>query len=146
MAPRQPGSYVLVMRLPQGVDLDVGKLGRFHFAPGWYAYAGSARGPGGLAARVSRHRRSTKAVHWHVDTLLAHAELTTVWYTVGSQKRECDWARALSELPGACVVAPGFGASDCHCQTHLLFFPTPPDCSAFARSVDDRVWEDAFNA
>jgi Uri superfamily endonuclease len=146
MAPRQPGSYVLVMRLPQGVDVDVGKLGRFDFAPGWYAYAGSARGPGGLAARVSRHRRSIKAVHWHVDYLRAHAELTTVWYTIGSQKRECDWARALSELPGACVVAPGFGAADCRCQTHLLFFPTPPNHSAFARSVDDRVWENTLNA
>jgi Uri superfamily endonuclease len=146
MAPRQPGSYVLIMRLPQRAAVDIGQLGRFDFAAGWYAYAGSARGPGGLAARVSRHLVASKILHWHVDHLRAHAELTSVWYTVDSQKRECDWARALSELPGACVVAPGFGASDCRCRTHLLCFPAPPDRSVFAGSVDDPVWEDVFNA
>jgi Uri superfamily endonuclease len=134
------------MRLRQGVAVDVGRLGRFHFVAGWYAYAGGARGPGGLAARVGRHLRPDKGAHWHVDYLRPHTELTAVWYTVGSQKRECDWAQALSGLPGAHVVAPGFGASDCRCHTHLLGFPVPPDCSLFARSVDDRVWEDPFNA
>jgi Uri superfamily endonuclease len=146
MAPRQPGSYVLIMRLPQRTALDIGRLGRFDFAPGWYAYAGSACGPGGLAARVSRHCRASKTVHWHVDHLRARAELTVVWYSVGNQKRECHWARVLSKLPDACVVAPGFGASDCRCGTHLLHFPTPPDRSAFARSVEDTLWEDVFDA
>jgi Uri superfamily endonuclease len=146
MAPRQPGSYVLIMRLPQRIALDVGRLGRFDFVAGWYAYAGSARGPGGLAARLSRHCRALKTLHWHVDHLRAHAEPTTVWYTVGNQKRECVWARVLSELPDACVVAPGFGASDCRCATHLIRFPAPPDRSAFARSMEDPIWEDAFDA
>ena len=146
MTPRQPGSYVLIMRLPQRVALDVGRLGRIDFPAGWYVYAGSARGPGGLAARVGRHRRIPKTLHWHVDHLRARAELTGVWYTVGSRKRECGWARVLSQLPGARVVAPGFGASDCRCATHLLYFPAPPDRSMFARSVDDPLWEDAFDA
>jgi Uri superfamily endonuclease len=147
MIPRQPGSYILIMRLPQHVAVDVGKLGRFDFAAGWYAYAGSARGPGGLDARVSRHFRASKTLHWHVDHLHAHTELTSVWYTVDSRKRECDWARALSELPGAGVVAPGFGASDCRCPTHLLHFSERPDRCTFARSVDDApVSEEVFNA
>ncbi|MGD8243871.1 MAG: GIY-YIG nuclease family protein [Anaerolineae bacterium] len=145
MAPRQPGSYALIMRLHQGLALEVGQLGRFYFPPGWYAYAGSARGPGGLAARLSRHLRPVKAAHWHVDHLRAQSEVTAVWYTKGCRKQECIWALALSELPDACVLAPGFGASDCRCETHLLYYPKPPNRSMFARSVGDRVWEDLFH-
>ena len=146
MAPRQPGSYVLIMRLPEQTVLNIGKLGRFDFPAGWYAYAGSARGPGGLAARIAHHRRASKTPHWHIDHLRSRAELIAVWYTVGQQKRECDWARALSELPGAGLVAPGFGASDCRCATHLLGFPGRPDRSVFAGSVEDPLWGDEFDA
>ncbi|MFO8145391.1 MAG: DUF123 domain-containing protein, partial [Candidatus Syntrophosphaera sp.] len=53
---------------------------------------GSARGPGGLAARIARHQREPKPRHWHIDYLRAHAELIAVWYTVGSLGRECSWA------------------------------------------------------
>jgi Uri superfamily endonuclease len=146
MAPKQPGCYVLIMRLSRREALDIGRLGRFDFPAGWYAYVGSARGPGGLAARLSRHRRTSKTPHWHVDHLRARAEPTAAWYTLGNQKRECDWARVLSKLPGANVVAPGFGASDCRCATHLLHFTAPPDRSAFARCVEDPLLEDVFDA
>jgi Uri superfamily endonuclease len=145
MAPKQPGSYILIMRLAQPTALDIGRLGRFDFPAGWYAYAGGARGPGGLGARVSRHRRASKTLHWHVDHLRAHAEVTAVWYTVGNQKRECHWARALSKLQDTCVVAPGFGASDCRCITHLLYSPAPPDRAAFADLVEDPLWEDTLD-
>jgi Uri superfamily endonuclease len=133
------------MRLPHHVNVVVGKLGRFDFPPGWYAYPGSARGPGGLAARVSRHLRTSKTFHWHVDYLRAHTELTAVWYAVGSQKRECDWALALSALPQASRVAPGFGASDCRCATHLLHFSEPPNHNTFVHSVHEPISEDVFN-
>jgi Uri superfamily endonuclease len=134
------------MRLPQQTSLTVGRLGRFVFPAGWYAYAGSARGPGGLAARVSRHRRSSILLRWHVDYLRAHAEPTAIWYTVGDQKRECAWATTLAHLPGARVVAPGFGASDCRCSTHLLHFATAPDRLVFASSVGDQLHDDVTDA
>jgi Uri superfamily endonuclease len=133
------------MRLPQDVAIDVGKLGRFSFPAGWYAYAGSACGPGGLGARLARHRRAEKILHWHVDHLRARARLISIWYSVGSKKRECDWARALSQLPGASVVAPGFGASDCPCSTHLLHYSGPPDRFLFAGSADGTVLEEVFD-
>jgi Uri superfamily endonuclease len=37
--------------------------------PGRYIYAGSAYGPGGLKARVSRHMRRAKRSQWHIDQL-----------------------------------------------------------------------------
>jgi Uri superfamily endonuclease len=135
----------MIMELPTPVTINVGQLGRFTFAPGWYAYAGSARGPGGLRARLRRHRLAVKTKHWHVDYLRAYAQPTSVWYSVGPQRRECGWAEALSKLPGASIPAPRFGASDCKCTAHLFHFPTPPARPDFASSVGVPVLEELFN-
>lgn len=145
MTPRQPGTYVLLMALMQPIAVVVGQLGTFDLPAGWYAYAGSARGPGGLAARVQRHVGSTRALHWHVDYLLAHARPVAVWYAVGGRRRECSWAQALSELSGASVPAARFGASDCSCQTHLIHFPQPPDRPEFARSIGIPISEEVLD-
>ena len=67
--PRLAGTYVLMLGLPRLATIGVGRLGHFQFPVGWYAYAGSAHGPGGLAARISRHLRVPKPLHWHVDYL-----------------------------------------------------------------------------
>jgi Uri superfamily endonuclease len=131
----RPGTYALNLNLPHPVTLRVGRLGRFHFPAGWYVYAGSARGPGGLAARVARHLRPLKLLHWHIDYLSAHASPVEIWYATGTQRRECVWARTLLNLPGASVPVPRFGASDCRCATHLICFSTPPDSIAFAGAV-----------
>lgn len=146
MVPRQPGSYVLIMRLARPVAVDVGRLGRFAFDPGWYGYAGSARGPGGLAARVQRHLRAQKAQHWHIDYLRAQATPTAVWYTVGLRRWECRWADVLSELHGAWMPAPRFGASDCGCLTHLVGYPTPPRSSVFAHLLGAHIVEESLGA
>jgi Uri superfamily endonuclease len=145
MIPKGAGSYVLIMRLPKPAAVDVGQLGRFAFPPGWYAYAGSALGPGGVAARVRRHRQGSKTVHWHVDYLRAYAEPVAAWYSLGPYRRECRWARALSELPGSSAPAPRFGASDCRCAAHLFHFRVRPDKSDFACSVETPVSEEVFD-
>ena len=136
---------MLIMELPTSVTIRVGHLGRLRFVRGWYAYAGSACGPGGLKARLRRHRRAAKSKHWHVDYLRAYAQPTSVWYSVGLQRRECSWAEALSELSGASMPAPRFGASDCRCAAHLFHFPTSPAKSDFASSVDVPVLEEVFD-
>lgn len=143
--PDQPGTYVLVLRLARPATIGVGRLGRFSFPVGCYAYAGSARGPGGLSARVSRHLRSPKTLHWHVDYLRAHASPVEVWYTVGRQRRECAWARALLDLPGAAVPVPRFGASDCRCPAHMIYFADLPDVSVFAHVVGEAVSRERLN-
>ncbi len=132
---------MLILHLPQQATVRVGKLGEFVFPSGWYAYAGSARGPGGLAARVSRHCRRSKTHHWHIDYLRPYGELVAVWYTLGSQKEECRWAETLSDLPETSSPASRFGASDCRCPTHLIYFPARPDLSAFRQIVKEPVSE-----
>jgi len=129
----------LVLRLPRPTTIGVGRLGRVRFPAGWYVYAGSARGPGGLAARISRHLRSPKPLRWHVDYLRVDAQPVQIWYALGARRRECSWAQALSGLPGASIPVPHFGASDCHCPAHLVHFAASPDLGGFARAVGDPV-------
>jgi Uri superfamily endonuclease len=119
------GTYVLVLLMQEEAVLGIGRLGTFAFPPGYYCYLGSARGPGGLQSRVARHLRSRKTPHWHIDHLLRHARIVQVWQTTSSARLECVWSRALLALPGAKVCAPGFGSSDCRCQTHLVHISPP---------------------
>ena len=121
--PTAPGSYLLLLDLSTPTRITVGRLGTFDFPAGRYAYAGSARGSGGLRARVARHLRAEKRLHWHVDYLAAHAPIVEVWYVESGERLECDWAARLSALPGASLPADGFGSSDCRCRAHLILLP-----------------------
>ena len=130
------GTYALLLRLDAPQTLLVGALGTLDFPPGWYLYLGSARGPGGLAARLARHRRRTdKRLHWHIDYLRAVATLVEVWTSSGEARQECEWAAAAAALPGAEVIAPRLGASDCRCPSHLFHYTRRPAPGAFQTSI-----------
>lgn len=116
---RAKGSYVLVLQLAETKRLSVGKLGTFAFPTGLYLYFGSALN--GLAGRVRRHLRQDKKAHWHVDALTAEAEVVEVAWVLGADRYECSWARAAVEHAGATIPARGFGSSDCHCSSHLVY-------------------------
>lgn len=133
--PARPGTYVLVMRLARPATLRIGTLGAARLRPGFYAYAGSALGPGGIAARVGRHARGGPATHWHIDYLRRLAPAREAWFTTGRVRREHAWAGALARLPGAAAPVPGFGASDCRCHSHLVYFATQPAIAAFRHAV-----------
>jgi Uri superfamily endonuclease len=121
------GTYLLLVHLDHKAELRVGRLGTFRFDPGWYAYCGSALGPGGLPARLARHSRADKRLHWHIDYLLQHAALETVWQTIYPRRLECAWAATIRDLPDAQTPVRGFGASDCRCTSHLIYLPRCPD-------------------
>jgi Uri superfamily endonuclease len=123
--PAQPGSYVFWLRLPQPQDLVVGRLGSFTFPAGDYLYMGSARGAGGLRARLERHLRGDGKSHWHIDHLRTAAQARGFGFETSSIK-ECTWSQRLVPLPEACIPVPGFGASDCRsgCSAHLVYLPT----------------------
>jgi Uri superfamily endonuclease len=129
--PKDPGSYLLHLSLAQPARLNIGRLGSFDFPAGFYFYAGSAHGPGGLRARLSHHLRPPARPHWHIDWLRAAAVMLGGWYAVGPGPLECAWSQRLASLPGCVVAAPGFGAADCRrgCSTHLLAFPALKDIS-----------------
>jgi Uri superfamily endonuclease len=118
---RKPrGTYALVLLLARTQTVRIGKLGAFKFPRGYYIYIGSALN--GLTARLARHLRPDKKRFWHVDYLLAHAQVKEVWTHQGDERMECLWARAALALPRAKIIAPRFGASDCACPAHLIYF------------------------
>ena len=139
MPPSLLGSYVLVLTLASPTAITVGSLGSVRFPKGYYAYVGSALGPGGLAARLGRHLAPVARQHWHIDALRSRARPVAVWSAVGRERRECAWAQALSALPGVLTPAPGFGSADCRCSTHLFHFDSPPDPAAINRTCGDAV-------
>jgi Uri superfamily endonuclease len=111
------GIYVLIIQVSHDATVQVSALGKLAFKKGLYAYVGSAQG--NLEQRVRRHLRKEKRKFWHVDYLLdnAAAKVTTVFYKQAAKAEECAVARAIGEK-GEAVAA--FGASDCHCKSHLF--------------------------
>jgi len=131
----QPGTYALVMRCSSDQRVEIGKLGRLHLRPGFFVYAGSAFGPGGLKARIAHHVKIPERPHWHIDHLRPTLDLTEIWFTYDSGHREHQWAGVLASFSGATIPFSGFGASDCRCKSHLYFFDFPPSAVGFRHRV-----------
>lgn len=123
--PAARGTYTLILQAEAPTALIIGRLGTVLLAPGLYAYVGSARGPGGLRARVHRHLRSGKRLHWHVDYLTAALPVVHVIAAAADARLECAWLQRLLHLNGASAPIPGFGSSDCRdrCPAHLVRLP-----------------------
>lgn len=115
------GIYLLVISLIKRIEKVIGALGEQTFAKGTYTYVGSARGPGGLQARISRHLHSEKTLHWHIDYLLSNPNLkiSKIMYYLTERDLECTLTKKLVKR-GAKPIIEGFGSSDCCCTSHLF--------------------------
>lgn len=116
------GSYLLVLQLKKERPLEIGQLGKVTFKKGYYIYVGSAMG--NLRARIKRHSRKRKKVHWHIDYLTGQSDEFLSLPIRSSQRQECEIAEALSSIVKS--GPSGFGSSDCHCQTHLFWAEKNP--------------------
>jgi len=103
------GSYILIIHLPADK-----KIRQFSLKKGYYAYIGSAMNS--VEARVARHMRKEKKLHWHIDYLLQHARIIDVIILPSKVKKECKIAKSIN-LP----YIKNFGASDCSCPSHLFY-------------------------
>lgn len=116
---RDKGAYFLVIRLDTPPQLDIRRLGAQALPAGTYVYAGSAYGPGGMAARLKRHFRKDKSPHWHIDRLTLAASDMSAFAVVDGH--ECRLVASLLAAEGYETALPGFGSTDCRtCQSHLL--------------------------
>lgn len=114
------GAYILVVRLAQSVIFNRAATEPYRFSRGWYAYAGSAHGPGGMRSRLSRHLRPEKRPHWHIDQLTGSPQ-ASAWALPAVGANECDLVARLLSCGQFEVPCPGFGSSDCrNCRSHLL--------------------------
>ena len=115
-----PGGYLLLLDLQTQLAARIGNR-PVDLPAGLYIYAGSARGPGGVRARLGRHLRGDGKKRWHIDQVTAHANGRAGFDYSGLT--ECElierlWGSGFFRLPAA-----GFGSSDCRtCKSHFLQF------------------------
>ena len=124
------GSYILLIKLPAEQVLTVGRLQDIRFHSGYYAYVGSAMN--GVKSRLSHHLRQDKKPHWHIDYLLQRASIIDIGICQAENRVECEIARALGSQFDS---IPGFGSSDCRCQSHLFFTPDGKQMKGAIRAV-----------
>jgi len=121
------GNYTLIVHVMAPSYIKMPKLGAVKLGKGYYAYTGSALGPGAtsLRKRVARHFRKTKKKHWHIDYLLAKraVRITTVVAALSNEDKECQIASLIENIEEAATPIVGFGASDCKhsCKSHLTY-------------------------
>lgn len=118
------GSYCLVMRLDKDTQIQIGRKGAATFPRGFYCYVGSAMS--GLEARLSRHRKRVKPLHWHIDWFLEHARIVDVKSIESNKRLECVMSQDVEALSDG-IPMKGFGSSDCRfCRAHLYHFRKDP--------------------
>ncbi len=110
------GSYILIFRISEDIRIPVGSLGRLSFPRGFYMYVGSAKK--NLTRRMERHLRKRKKFFWHIDFLRDHAESCVALPVRSQTSLEHEIAAALNRIADWSI--PGFGSSDCSCDTHLF--------------------------
>ena len=132
--PDGPGTYVLVLRIDEPLEIQAGSLGNIRLAPGDYVYLGSALR--GLAPRILRHLRRYKTRHWHIDSITEKLLPAEVWWRESDNRAECTWAHEALALQGAEAPAPGFGSSDCVCETHLVRLPGESGATELLHALD----------
>lgn len=117
------GAYSLYINIPADITVTVGALGPMRFTKGSYVYIGSAMN--GLAARIARHKRKQKRLHWHIDYLLAAkgVKITKILKHPDTIKRECQIA---SRYLQTAQPVKNFGCSDCACPAHLFKLTDQP--------------------
>ncbi|MBN2551711.1 MAG: GIY-YIG nuclease family protein [Spirochaetales bacterium] len=104
--------------------MNAGALGELQLEAGWYVYVGS--GKRNLSARIARHHRRSKKMHWHIDYLLERVDPRRVKSLPIRSRHdlECRLARSVAGLAAGFVQ--GFGCSDCSCASHLFRFDADP--------------------
>ncbi|AYW47905.1 DUF123 domain-containing protein [Tetragenococcus osmophilus] len=110
--------YAVKGFLQEEKNIQIGKLGEFTFARGYYVYVGSAKR--NIQARINRHIQVEKKKRWHLDYLRPYLHIEEVQTFLG-EEGECQLFARLQEKNGGIIPAKGFGSSDCHCLSHLFY-------------------------
>ncbi len=112
--PSVKGYYVLVIRVNSIINIHLSR-NEWIIKPGIYFYIGSAKGPGGLKARVSRHYTRSKKKHWHIDYLTANTntEIEYIVLIIPLNPERIDLESYLAQrFYGKLEAMKGFGTSD----------------------------------
>ena len=136
--PDKKGSYCLIFHLKESTEVTVGKFGTYTFQNGYYYYFGSAKGSGGLRARINRHISMEKNKFWHIDYLRSSMDFIATVFTTDFNK-ECEWCQEIEEKYSLSVPVKRFGSGDClsGCKAHLLHSNLLVNLNEFCDSLDN---------
>ncbi len=107
------GSYAMIIQLKEDIAVNIRRKS-VELKKGYYLYVGSALN--GIVARLRRHFKRGKKIHWHVDNLTEKGEVLEAYYVVREDRLECEIARRIR-----LERISGFGDSDCRCGGHLFY-------------------------
>lgn len=110
--------YTVHLHLSEDKEITIGKLGTYHFQRGLYIYVGSAKRA--ILHRLNRHKKIEKPKRWHIDYLRPYCEITKI-ITYVEGDGECSLAEKLRKEVNGTLPIKRFGASDCHCYSHLIY-------------------------
>lgn len=111
--------YAIRCHLSEEKVITIGKLGTFTFPSGHYLYVGSAKR--NIRARVNRHLKVEKKMHWHFDYLRPYVQVVKV-ETFDGAIGECGLFKRIADENKGILLVKGFGSSDCRCTTHLMYW------------------------
>jgi Uri superfamily endonuclease len=142
--PEIGGTYILIMNVVDDLYVKIGCLGRHELKKGIYIYVGSARGPGGLKARIYRHLKLNKKVRWHIDYLTVNpkVKIKAIFYLESRALLETVIAKKLFNDDFFEGVVKGFGCTDKRSSyTHLYKLKSTSSIEELIRKLM-RITED----
>ena len=129
------GCYCLIIHLDETSEIKIGKkLGKILFKKGYYVYVGSAMNS--LESRIKRHLSDDKKLHWHIDYLLKHTEITDIIINVSDKKVECELSCYIASKT---TGIQNFGCSDCDCESHLYYFKNRNEAIECVKKAYDSI-------
>ena len=146
-----PGAYVIAIELAETVMVTLGGRSAIDLPTGRYLYCGSAKGPGGLKARLSRHFRRGKSVRSHIYQLTERGSVVGCWILPGGD--ECELVRRFLPLPirlrdlaaaiarhAAAICCSGRKGRHCHCPALIYARGCPLPVPQKPRSNTAAEW------
>ncbi len=121
--PKKGGGYVIILYVEKTIWINLFKK-LVKIEPGFYAYVGSACGPGGLRARILRHLKRSKKIRWHIDRITSNVSAKAVRVIYSDKVQGNLFERRVS----SCLFSKGlnyierFGSSDDRENVSHLFY------------------------
>ncbi len=135
------GTYLLEIFAPHDFKIEAKRFAEKTFPAGFYYYSGSAQK--NYNARLTRHLRKIKTVHWHIDHLTTNPDnkiINVFLFENAPKNMECEVVQTLIKNFNLDDSITGFGNSDCKtCGTHLLYSPKQLNHNHFIRLYQSTV-------
>ncbi|NPA99513.1 MAG: DUF123 domain-containing protein [Crenarchaeota archaeon] len=133
------GVYLLIIEIIKPLTIMIKKR-NYELKKTHLIYVGSAHGPGGLSARISRHLKTNKKVHWHIDQVTSskHAMIKAVCLLPMAPRNY--ESIISSRLADALEYVPGFGSTDKpEDKSHLFICGSMDKCMETVKAVENRI-------